>query len=143
MLKHISHIGIAVKDLQAGIAFYEKLGLKLEGIEEVPSQMVKVAFFPCGDTRIELLCPTSEESPIAKFIEKKGEGMQHIAFAVDDVEDALKQANELGLVLIDKEPRPGAHHSDIAFLHPKSSLGVLIEFCQEHKKGEQVNVLTG
>ena len=102
MLKHISHIGIAVKDLEAGIAFYEKLGLKLEGIEEVPSQKVKVAFFPCGETRIELLCPTSEESPIAKFIEKKGEGIQHIAFAVDEIETSLKQSNELGLALNDK-----------------------------------------
>ena len=135
MLKHISHIGIAVKDLEAGIAFYEKLGLNLEGIEEVPSQMVKVAFFPCGDTRIELLCPTSADSPIAKFIEKKGEGIQHIAFAVDDINAALKQVNDLGLALIDKEPRPGAHHSEIAFMHPKSSLGVLIELCQEHKNG--------
>ena len=132
MLKHISHIGIAVKDLEAGIAFYEKLGLKLEGIEEVPSQKVKVAFFPCGETRIELLCPTSEESPIAKFIEKKGEGIQHLAFAVDDINDALKQVSDLGLALIDKEPRPGAHHSEIAFMHPKSSLGVLIELCEEH-----------
>ena len=135
MLKHISHIGIAVKDLEAGIAFYEKLGLNLEGIEEVPSQMVKVAFFPCGDTRIELLCPTSADSPIAKFIEKKGEGIQHIAFAVDDINAALKQVNDLDLALFDKEPRPGAHHSEIAFMHPKSSLGVLIELCQEHKKG--------
>lgn len=134
MIKHISHIGIAVKDLSAGITFYENLGLKLEGTEEVPSQKVKVTFFPCGDTRIELLCPTSDDSPIAKFIEKKGEGIQHIAFAVDDLPLALKEANELGINLIDKEPRPGAHHSDIAFLHPKSSLGVLIEFCQEHKE---------
>ena len=85
MIKHISHIGIAVADLDAGIAFYEKLGLKLESIEEVPSQKVKVAFFPCGDTRIELLAPTSEDSPVAKYIEKKGEGVQHIAFAVDDL----------------------------------------------------------
>ena len=130
MIKHISHIGIAVKNLDEAIAVYEKLGLQLEGVEEVPSQMVKVAFFPCGETRIELLCPTSEESPIAKFIEKKGEGIQHIAFAVDDIEASLKQANELGLALIDKEPRPGAHHSNIAFLHPKSTIGVLTELCE-------------
>lgn len=131
MIKHISHIGIAVQDLEDGIAFYEKLGLTLEGVEEVPSQMVKVAFFPCGDTRIELLAPTSEESPVAKFIEKKGEGIQHIAFAVDDLPEELAKAEDSGIRLIDKEPRPGAHHADIAFLHPKSSLGVLIEFCQE------------
>jgi methylmalonyl-CoA epimerase len=131
MIKHISHIGIAVQDLEAGIAFYEMLGLKLEGTEEVPSQMVKVAFFPCGDTRIELLAPTSPDSPIARFIEKKGEGIQHIAFAVDDLPAELAKAEESGIRLIDKEPRPGAHHADIAFLHPKSSLGVLIEFCKE------------
>ncbi len=131
MIKHISHIGIAVRDLEEGIAFYEKLGLTLEGVEEVPSQKVKVAFFPCGDTRIELLAPTSEDSPVAKFIEKKGEGIQHMAFAVDDLPAALAKAEEYGIRLIDKEPRPGAHHADIAFLHPKSSMGVLIEFCKE------------
>ncbi|HCM15406.1 MAG: methylmalonyl-CoA epimerase [Candidatus Cloacimonadaceae bacterium] len=131
MVKHISHIGIAVKDLDEGIAFYKKMGLSLEGIEEVPSQMVKVAFFPVGDTRIELLAPTSEESPIAKFIEKKGEGIQHIAFAVDDLPDALKNSADEGIRLIDKEPRPGAHGADIAFLHPKSTGGVLIELCKE------------
>lgn len=131
MIKHISHIGIAVKNLEDGIAFYEKLGLKLEAIEEVPSQKVKVAFFPCGDTRIELLSPTAEDSPVAKFIESKGEGIQHLAFAVDDLPAALNAAQESGVRLIDKEPRPGAHGADIAFLHPKSSLGVLIEFCKE------------
>ena len=131
MIKHISHIGIAVKDLDEGIAFYQKLGLTLEGTEEVASQMVKVAFFPVGDTRIELLAPTSEESPIAKFIEKKGEGIQHIAFAVEDLPQALKETEEDGIRLIDKEPRPGAHGADIAFLHPKSTGGVLIELCKE------------
>jgi methylmalonyl-CoA epimerase len=134
MVKRISHIGIAVKDLEAGIAFYQSLGLELEGIEEVPSQKVKVAFLPCGDTRIELLCPTSEDSPVAKFIEKKGEGIQHIAFAVDDLPEALTEADSKGIILIDKEPRPGAHHADIAFLHPKSSMGVLIELCKESDK---------
>jgi methylmalonyl-CoA/ethylmalonyl-CoA epimerase len=131
MIKHISHIGIAVSDLEKGIEFYEKLGLKLESIEEVPSQKVKVAFFPCGDTRIELLAPTAEDSPVAKYIEKKGEGVQHIAFAVDDLPAELEKAEANEIQLIDKEPRPGAHHADIAFLHPKSTLGVLIEFCKE------------
>jgi len=131
MIKHISHIGIAVKDLDEGIAFYQKLGLQLEGTEEVPSQMVKVAFFPVGDTRIELLAPTSEDSPIAKFIEKKGEGIQHLAFAVDDLPQALQDTESDGIRLIDKEPRPGAHGADIAFLHPKSTGGVLIELCKE------------
>ncbi len=137
MIKHISHIGIAVRDLDEGIAFYQKLGLTLEGTEEVPSQMVKVAFFPCGDTRIELLAPTSEDSPIARFLEKKGEGIQHLAFAVDDLPEELVKAEDNGIRLIDKEPRPGAHHADIAFLHPKSSLGVLIEFCQEQAHQEE------
>jgi methylmalonyl-CoA epimerase len=91
MIKHISHIGIAVSNLEEGIAFYEKLGLTLEAIEEVPSQKVKVAFFPCGDTRIEVLAPTDPESPIAKFIEKKGEGIQHIAFAVDELPAASRK----------------------------------------------------
>ncbi|MDP2173290.1 MAG: methylmalonyl-CoA epimerase [Candidatus Cloacimonadaceae bacterium] len=131
MIKRISHIGIAVKDLDAGIAFYEKLGLTLEAIEEVPSQKVKVAFFPCGDTRIELLAPTSEDSPVAKFIEKRGEGVQHIAFAVDNLPAALSATEAQGVQLIDKEPRPGAHGAEIAFLHPKSSMGVLIELCKE------------
>ncbi|PKN72363.1 MAG: methylmalonyl-CoA epimerase [Candidatus Cloacimonetes bacterium HGW-Cloacimonetes-3] len=131
MVKRISHIGIAVKDLEAGIAFYQSLGLELEGIEEVPSQKVRVAFLPCGDTRIELLSPTSEDSAVAKFIEKKGEGIQHIAFAVDDLPKALADSEAKGITLIDKEPRPGAHHADIAFLHPKSALGVLIELCKE------------
>ncbi|MCB5265500.1 MAG: methylmalonyl-CoA epimerase [Candidatus Cloacimonetes bacterium] len=131
MVKKISHIGIAVKNLEEGIAFYEKLGLKLEAIEEVPSQMVRVAFLPCGDTRIELLQPTSEDSPVAKFIEKKGEGIQHLAFAVDDLPQALKDIEAEGVRLIDKEPRPGAHQADIAFLHPKSTNGVLIELCKE------------
>jgi methylmalonyl-CoA epimerase len=131
VVKKISHIGIAVKNLEEGIAFYEKLGLKLEAIEEVPSQMVRVAFLPCGDTRIELLEPTSEDSPVAKFIEKKGEGIQHLAFAVDDLPQALKDIEAQGVRLIDKEPRAGAHQADIAFLHPKSTNGVLIELCKE------------
>ncbi len=131
MVKRISHIGIAVKDLEAGIAFYQSLGLELEGIEEVPSQKVRVAFLPCGDTRIELLCPTSEDSAVAKFIEKKGEGIQHIAFAVDDLPQALAESEAKGITLIDKEPRPGAHQAEIAFLHPKSSMGVLLELCKE------------
>ena len=132
MIKKVSHIGIAVKDLDEGIALYQKLGLTLEGVEEVPSQMVKVAFFPVGDTRIELVAPTSEDSPVAKFIEKRGEGVQHIAFAVDNLEDALKETEEKGIRLIDKTPRPGAHKADIAFLHPKSTLGVLMELCKEN-----------
>ena len=92
---------------------------------------MKVAFFPVGDTRIELLAPTSEDSPIAKFIEKKGEGIQHLAFTVDNLPSELQNAEANGIQLIDKTPRPGAHGAEIAFLHPKSALGVLVEFCQE------------
>ncbi|MCB5249673.1 MAG: methylmalonyl-CoA epimerase [Candidatus Cloacimonadales bacterium] len=131
MVKKISHIGIAVKDLNEAIKFYQKLGLELEEIEEVPSQKVKVAFFPIGEVRIELLEATSEDSPIAKFIEKRGEGVHHLAFQVDDLPEKLSEAEEKEFRLIDKEPRPGAHGADIAFLHPKSTHGTLIEFCQE------------
>jgi methylmalonyl-CoA/ethylmalonyl-CoA epimerase len=132
MIKNLSHVGIAVKDLDAAIEFYRSLGLELEAVEEVPSQKVKVAFFPVGGTRIELLAPTSEDSPIAKFIEKKGEGIQHIALSVDDLPAELAKAEEKGIALIDKTPRPGAHGADIAFLHPKSTMGVLLELCKEH-----------
>lgn len=131
MIKNLSHIGIAVKDLEASIKMYEELGLVLESTEEVASQKLKVAFFSIGDTRIELLAATSEDSPIAKFIEKKGEGIQHIAFGVDDLPAELAEKSEKGFQLIDKEPRPGAHGADIAFLHPKSTKGVLIELCKD------------
>ncbi|MFA7057662.1 MAG: methylmalonyl-CoA epimerase [Candidatus Cloacimonadales bacterium] len=131
MIKNLSHIGIAVKDLDEAIAMYEKLGLTLEATEEVASQKLKVAFFKIGDTRIELLAATSEDSPIAKFIEKKGEGIQHIAFGVDDLEAELKDKADKGFKLIDEVPRPGAHGADIAFLHPKSTKGVLIELCKD------------
>ncbi len=131
MVKKISHIGIAVKNLEEAIKFYEKLGLELEAIEEIPSQKVRVAFLPVGEVRIELLEATSEDSPIAKYIEKKGEGIQHIAFQVDDLTEKLKEAEEKDIILIDKEPRVGAHGADIAFLHPKSTYGVLVEFCEE------------
>ncbi len=131
MIKNLSHIGIAVKDLEESIKMYESLGLTLESTEEVESQKLKVAFFTIGDTRIELLAATSEDSPIAKFIEKKGEGIQHIAFGVDDLKAELKDKEDKGFRLIDKEPRPGAHGADIAFLHPKSTKGVLLELCKD------------
>lgn len=131
MIKKLSHIGIAVKDLDEAIKMYEKLGLTLETTEEVPSQKLKVAFFKIGDTRIELLAATSEDSPIAKFIEKRGEGVQHIAFGVDDLEAELKDKAEKGFQLIDEVPRPGAHGAKIAFLHPRSTKGVLIELCKD------------
>ncbi|PID28962.1 MAG: methylmalonyl-CoA epimerase [Candidatus Cloacimonadota bacterium] len=131
MIKKVSHIGIAVKDLDAAIEMYKNLGLEVESTEVVESQKVKVAFIPVGDTRIELLSGTSEDSPISKFIEKKGEGIQHIAFGVDDLPEELKKAEENGFRLIDKAPRPGAHGADIAFLHPKSTGGVLLELCKD------------
>jgi methylmalonyl-CoA epimerase len=131
MLNEISHIGIAVKSIAETQKFYEKLGLKVSEIEEVPSQKVKVAFLQIGESRLELVEPTSEDSTIAKFIEKKGEGVQHIAFEVEDIKKELQHAVEQGIDLIDKEPRQGAHGATIAFLHPKSSNGVLVELCQE------------
>lgn len=129
--EHIKHIGIAVKDLQASIKFYEDiLGLKCYAIEEVKDQKVKTAFFKVGETKIELLESTEPDGPIAKFIEKKGEGIHHIAFAVDDVSKALKEFESKGIQLIDKQPRKGAEGLSIAFLHPKSTGGVLIELCE-------------
>jgi methylmalonyl-CoA epimerase len=133
MVHKISHIGIAVKSIEEAKKFYEKLGLNVCEYEEVPSQKVKVAFIEVGDTRLELLEATAEDSPIAKFIEKKGEGVQHIAFAVDDLPKALLEAEQNEILLIDKEPRPGAHGADIAFLHPKSTHGTLVELCKEKK----------
>ncbi len=133
MVKKISHIGIAVKDLEKSIRFYEKLGLELEAIETVKSQKVKVAFLPIGDVRIELLEATSEHSTIAKYIEKRGEGVHHIAFGTNDLQDRLDEIAANGIRLIDKKPRLGAHNANIAFLHPKSTHGVLLELCEENK----------
>lgn len=129
---HIEHIGIAVRDLDASVRFYEKvLGLACYAIEEVSDQKVRTAFFRVGDTKIELLESTDPEGPIGKFIEKRGEGMHHIAFAVKEIEECLKHAEEQGVVLIDKAPRKGAEKLDIAFFHPKSASGVLIEVCED------------
>ncbi len=128
----IEHIGIAVKSLEQAIPFYEKLlGLKCYAIEEVVDQKVKTAFFKLGQTKIELIEPIDVTSPIAKFIEKRGEGMHHIAFAVNGLEQKLSEAESDGLRLIDKKPRKGAEGLDIAFLHPSSTMGVLMEFCEK------------
>ena len=127
---HIEHIGIAVKNLEESISFYENvLGLKCYAIEEVKDQKVKTAFFMVGQTKIELLESTDPEGPIGKFIEKKGEGLHHIAFAMDNVEGALKDAESKDVRLIDKTPRKGAEGLSIGFLHPKATKGVLMEFC--------------
>ena len=131
MLKKVNHIGIAVRSIEEAKSFYEVMGLQVEGYEVVEEQKVKVAFVPVGETRIELLEPTSEDSPVAKFIAKRGEGIHHIAFEVDDIEKALEVLKESGVRLIDEKPRRGAHGTRIAFLHPKSTNGVLIEICQE------------
>ncbi len=133
-LTHIEHIGIAVKNLDESIKYYENvLGLNCYAVEEVKDQKVKTAFFKVGQTKIELLESTDAEGPIGKFIEKKGEGIHHLAFAVNNLEGALKEADEKGVKLIDKEPRKGAEGLDIAFLHPKFTHGVLTELCEEKK----------
>ena len=131
-ISHIEHIGIAVKDLEESIKYYENiLGLKCYSIEEVKEQKVKTAFFMVGQTKIELLESTDQEGPIGKFIEKKGEGIHHLAFAVKEIEEALAEAESKGIQLIDKTSRKGAEGLDIAFLHPKSTAGVLTELCEK------------
>jgi methylmalonyl-CoA/ethylmalonyl-CoA epimerase len=131
---HIEHIGIAVANLEKSIAFYEGiLGLKCYKIEEVADQKVRTAFLQVGETKIELLESTDPEGPIGKFIEKRGEGIHHIAFSVEKIEDHLAHAEASGVKLIDSVPRKGAEGLDIAFLHPKSASGVLIEFCENKK----------
>ena len=133
-LTHIEHIGIAVNSLEESIPYYEEiLGLKCYAIEEVKDQKVKTAFFKVGDTKIELLESTDPEGPIGKFVEKRGQGIHHMAFAVDGIKNALKEAEEKGIRLIDKQPRRGAEGLDIGFLHPKSTFGVLTEFCEDRK----------
>ena len=134
-LSHIEHIGIAVKNLNDAIPFYEKVfGLKCYNIEEVKEQKVKTAFFMVGQTKIELLESTDPEGPIGKFIEKKGEGIHHMAFAVKNIEQALQDAEKNGVTLIDKTPRKGAEGLEIAFLHPKSTFSVLTELCEDKNK---------
>ncbi len=134
-ISHIEHIGIAVKDLEESIRFYEeKLGLSCYAVEEVADQKVKTAFFQVGDTKLELLESTDPEGPIGKFIEKKGEGVHHMAFAVEGIDNTLATLDEKGVRLIDKAPRKGAEGLDIAFLHPKSTHGVLMELCEDKNK---------
>ncbi len=129
-VNHIEHIGIAVKSLDEMIPFYEKLlSAPCYAIEEVKDQRVKTAFFQVGQTKIELLESTDPEGPIGKFLEKKGEGIHHIAFATDDADQALKEAEEMGLQLIDNTSRKGAEGLNIGFLHPRSTHGVLTELC--------------
>jgi methylmalonyl-CoA/ethylmalonyl-CoA epimerase len=131
MITQINHLGIAVTNLEEHIPFYRDiLKLELQGIEEVPDQKVRTAIFKIGEVKIELLEPTSTESPIAKFIEKRGEGLHHIAYQSDDIEGDIKQFAAENIQLIDMHPKKGAHESLIAFIHPKSSGKVLTEICQ-------------
>ncbi len=130
MLKKIDHIGLAVHSIDEARKFYENvLGLECERIEEVQSQKVRTAFFTIGETHIELLEPTDPSSPVAKFLEKKGEGIHHIGYLSDDIENQLEQAEKNGCALINPEPVEGAGGKRIAFLHPKSTHGVLTEIC--------------
>ncbi|TCS93501.1 methylmalonyl-CoA epimerase [Hazenella coriacea] len=136
--RKISHIGIAVKELESAIQWYQQmLGLPLEGIEEVESEQVRVAFLTIGESRIELLEPMSEESPIAKFLKKHGEGIHHIAFEVNDLCKRLQGLSQKGVRLIHERPKPGAHQMDIAFLHPKATGGVLMELCEPASSSEK------
>lgn len=130
MITRIDHLGIAVRSLDTSIPYYEKaLGLKCEHREEVPSQLVRTAFFHVGEVHLELLEPMSPESPVAKFIEKNGEGIHHVAFASDNLVAQLAQASTAGVRLIHEQPFEGAAGKLVAFLHPKSTGGVLTEFC--------------
>ena len=132
---HIEHLGIAVNSLDEAIPFFENvLGLQCYAIEEVPDQKVKTAFLKVGETKIELLESTDPEGTIAKFIEKRGQGVHHVAFAVEGLQEVLEVVAEKGVKLIDKTPRQGAEGLNIAFLHPKSTCGVLMELCENPKK---------
>jgi len=130
LIKKIDHVGIAVKSLDEATKTYEALGFEVEEIEEVAEQKVKVAMLPVGESRIELLEATSEDSAIAKFVSSRGEGIHHIAINVENIEEALKKAKEAGLRLIDEKPRIGAGGKKVAFVHPKSTHGVLLEFVE-------------
>lgn len=131
MIKKVDHIGIAVKDLDEALKFYtDILGMDLAGTEIVEEQKVKVAFLPVGDSELELLESTDQEGPIAKYIEKKGQGMQHLAIRVDNIEEAIQEMKEKGIRMIDETPRYGAGGAKIAFCHPKSTNGILLELCE-------------
>ncbi|KZZ86200.1 MULTISPECIES: methylmalonyl-CoA epimerase [Bacillaceae] len=137
MIKKVDHIGIAVTSIQNSLPFYEAtLGMKLIGEEEVPSQLVKVAFLDAGNQKIELLEPTSSDSPVAKFIEKRGEGIHHVAYKVENIAARIEELKTQGINMIDHTPRLGAGGAAIAFLHPKSTGGTLTELCE--KKGNDV-----
>lgn len=130
-IKRIAHLGIAVKDLDPTKKLYqENLGLKLKGEEVVETQKVQVSFLQVGESNLELLLPTAADSPVAKFLENKGEGFHHLALEVEDIEAALAELKAAGVRLIDETPREGAHGSRVAFIHPKATFGLLVELCQ-------------
>jgi methylmalonyl-CoA/ethylmalonyl-CoA epimerase len=135
MLKKINHIAIAVNNLEDAAKFYQEvLGLTLSGIEVVTAQKTKVGFFKIGESNIELVQPVEPDSPLVKFLETKGQGIHHICLEVDDIEAEVKTFLEKGAAMVDQKPRPGAHNTRVAFVHPKSSGGVLIELCEFPKK---------
>jgi methylmalonyl-CoA/ethylmalonyl-CoA epimerase len=130
-VKAINHIGIAVRSIDAQRPFYESvLGAVFEGVEDVPDQKVRVGFFRIGDIRLELLEPTDPAGTVAAFLDKRGEGLHHVALTVQGIEDRIAELKRSGVRMIDEVPRPGAHHMRIAFLHPKSTFGVLTELCE-------------
>ncbi|MGN1399982.1 MAG: methylmalonyl-CoA epimerase [Bacillus sp. (in: firmicutes)] len=136
MIKSIDHIGIAVQSIERSLTFYcDVLGLQQEGMETVESQGVKVAFLNAGNTRLELLEPLSGTSPVAKFIDKRGEGIHHLALGVNSIEERIAEVREKGIKMINEEPKKGAHGAKVAFLHPKAAGSVLFEFC-ERTEGE-------
>jgi methylmalonyl-CoA/ethylmalonyl-CoA epimerase len=135
MLKKINHIAIAVNNIEEAAKFYQNvMGLHLSGIEVVKAQKTRVGFFKIGESNIELVQPSEPDSPVAKYLESKGQGIHHICFEVDDVEAEVKAFLEKGAAMVDQKPRPGAHDTKVAFVHPKSSNGVLIELCELPKK---------
>ena len=134
-VKAVNHIGIAVRSIDAQRPFYEgTLGAVFEGVEDVPDQKVRVGFFRVGDVRLELLEPTDPSSTVTAFLEKRGEGLHHVAFTVAGLEQRIAELKQAGVRMIDDAPRPGAHHMRIAFLHPKSTSGVLTELCEPASK---------
>ncbi|QTD41751.1 methylmalonyl-CoA epimerase [Sporosarcina sp. Te-1] len=136
-MKKVDHIGIAVKSMEEALDYYiHTLGLELLGIEEVPSQQVKVAFLDAGNIKLELLEPTGEDGAVAKFISTRGEGIHHVAFGVTDIRSSMAELKEKGIRLLSDDPKPGAGGAEVAFLHPKSSFGVLYELCDKSGKGD-------
>jgi len=136
LVRAVNHIGIAIRSIDAQRSFYEgTLGAVFEGVEEVPDQKVRVGFFRIGDVRLELLEPTDPASTVATFLDKRGEGLHHVAFTVEGIEARIAELKQSGVRMIDDVPRPGAHHMRIAFVHPRSTSGVLTELCEPARVG--------